>query len=214
MGFERALKRLPGKHSLFWKLACLLIAFCLLMIWLSWSWGRYMEQKNAYLSDEARVTLSGYAVSAEQAWNRGGHAGVDAWLQAMGKRESTWIGVIGNDLQSLSSYPLTATESQRLTFLAGPGLAGQPPRQGLAVAQDPVCGRSGVPVRWSLNCHSVLCRGVIKLFWRVVTNGVIPGLFTLLLCVGLYRLLIMPLNQLREQANAWRADRIEHADAP
>ncbi len=39
------------------------------MIWLSWSWGRYMEQKNAYLSDEARVTLSGYAVSAEQAWN-------------------------------------------------------------------------------------------------------------------------------------------------
>ena len=54
MGFEGALKRLPGKHSLFWKLACLLIAFCLLMIWLSWSWGRYMEQKNAYLSDEAR----------------------------------------------------------------------------------------------------------------------------------------------------------------
>lgn len=42
-GFER----LPGKHSLFWKLACLLIAFCLLMIWLSWSWGRYMEQQSA-----------------------------------------------------------------------------------------------------------------------------------------------------------------------
>lgn len=69
---ERSLKRLPGKHSLFWKLACLLIAFCLLMIWLSWSWGRYMEQKNAYLSDEARSTLSGYAVEAEQAWRECG----------------------------------------------------------------------------------------------------------------------------------------------
>lgn len=38
---------LPGKHSLFWKLACLLVAFCLLMIWLSWSWGRYMEEKTS-----------------------------------------------------------------------------------------------------------------------------------------------------------------------
>ena len=101
--FKRPFKGLPGKHSLFWKLACLLIAFCLLMIWLSWSWGRYMEQKNAYLSDEARITLSGYALRAEQAWNRDGNAGVDAWLQEMGERETTWIGVIGNDLQSLSS---------------------------------------------------------------------------------------------------------------
>ena len=49
------------------------------------------------------MTLSGYAVGAEQAWNAGGRAGVDAWLQAMGKQERTWIGVIGNDLQSLSS---------------------------------------------------------------------------------------------------------------
>jgi two-component system sensor histidine kinase PfeS len=46
------------------------------------------------------------------------------------------------------------------------------------------------------------------LFWRVITNGIIPGLFTLLLCVGLYRMLIVPLNQLREQANAWRADQL------
>ena len=42
----------------------------------------------------------------------------------------------------------------------------------------------------------------------MITNGVIPGLFTLLLCVGLYRLLVVPLNQLREQANAWRADQL------
>jgi len=33
-------------------------------------------------------------------------------------------------------------------------------------------------------------------------------LFTLLLCVGLYRLLVVPLNSLREQANAWRADQL------
>lgn len=50
--------------------------------------------------------------------------------------------------------------------------------------------------------------GQHRLLWRVVTNGIIPGLFTLLLCVGLYRMLIVPLNQLREQANAWRADQL------
>jgi two-component system sensor histidine kinase PfeS len=205
--FERPLKRLPGKHSLFWKLACLLIAFCLLMIWLSWSWGRYMEQQNAYLSDEARNTLRGYAVGAEQAWSRGGSAGVEAWLEAMGKRETTWIGVIGNDLQSLSSYPLTDKESQRLTFLRGLDWPVSRHVKGLPWLKipfpaDPDAGSLVIelPQRFM--------PGRYQLFWRVVTNGVIPGLFTLLLCIGLYRLLIMPLNQLREQANAWRADQL------
>ncbi|MGO1269348.1 MAG: ATP-binding protein, partial [Pseudomonas bubulae] len=50
--------------------------------------------------------------------------------------------------------------------------------------------------------------GRSQVIWRIVTNGVIPGLLTLLLCVGLYRVLIVPLNHLREQANAWRADQL------
>ena len=202
-GFER----LPGKHSLFWKLACLLIAFCLLMIWLSWSWGRYMEQQSAYLSDKSREILNGYAAGAELAWSTQGSAGVDAWLQRMAERESTWVGVIGNDLQSLGSTPLSDKESQRLTFLRGLdwpvsrhviGL----PWMKVPFPVDPGAGSLVIelPQRFM--------PGRYQLFWRVVTNGVIPGLFTLLLCIGLYRLLIMPLNQLREQANAWRADQL------
>ena len=202
-GFER----LPGKHSLFWKLACLLIAFCLLMIWLSWSWGRYMEQQSAYLSDKSREILTGYAAGAELAWSTQGSAGVDAWLQRMAERESTWVGVIGNDLQSLGSTPLSDKESQRLTFLRGLdwpvsrhviGL----PWMKVPFPVDPGAGSLVIelPQRFM--------PGRYQLFWRVVTNGVIPGLFTLLLCIGLYRLLIMPLNQLREQANAWRADQL------
>jgi len=202
-GFER----LPGKHSLFWKLACLLIAFCLLMIWLSWSWGRYMEEQNAYVAEESREILRGYAAGAELAWSTQGRAGVDVWLALMAKRESTWIGVIGNDLQSLSSTPLSDKESQRLTFLRGlewpvsrhvKGL----PWMKIPFPVDPGAGSLVIelPQRFM--------PGRYQLFWRVVTNGVIPGLFTLLLCIGLYRLLIMPLNQLREQANAWRADQL------
>jgi len=192
---------LPGRHSLFWKLACLLVAFCLLMIWLSWSWGRYVEQKNLYLSDEARATLGSYAREAEQAWKGGQSAGVDAWIQQIASREKTWIGVIGSDLQSLSSYPLTPAEAQRLTFLRGADWPVSRHSRGLPwlkvpFPEDPSLGSLVIelPQRFM--------PGRYRVFWQVITNGVIPGLFTLLLCVGLYRLLVVPLNQLREQANA------------
>lgn len=206
-GFNATLKRLPGKHSLFWKLACLLIAFCLLMIWLSWSWGRYMEEQNAFLSEEARATLSGYAAGAELAWNKGGNAGVDAWLHTLGQRERTWVGVIGNDLQSLSSYPLTDKESQRLTFLRGLDWPVSRHAKGLPWLKIPFPLDPGAG-SLVIELPRRFMPGQNQLFWRIVTNGVIPGLFTLLLCIGLYRLLIMPLNHLREQANAWRADQL------
>ncbi|MCX2544915.1 sensor histidine kinase [Pseudomonas sp. COW5] len=196
---------LPGRHSLFWKLACLLVAFCLLMIWLSWSWGRYMEERNQFLSDEARGTLARYAAEAEAAWQRDQRIGIDRWLQSMELREAGWVGVIGGNLQSLSSDPLNAQEIQHLTFLRG--LDWPIHKQGrpwlrVPFPTEPAAGSLVIelPERF--------LPGKYRVFWRVITNGVIPGLFTLLLCVGLYRLLVVPLNNLREQANAWRADQL------
>ncbi|MGL6245419.1 histidine kinase sensor domain-containing protein [Pseudomonas sp.] len=196
---------LPGRHSLFWKLACLLVAFCLLMIWLSWSWGRYMEERNQFLSDQARGTLTGYAAEAEQAWRQGQSEGVDAWLQGMKQRETGWVGVIGGDLQSLSSLPLTDKEIEHLTFLRG--LDWPIHKKRLPWLRVPFPGDSyaGSLV---IELPQRFMPGQYRVFWRVITNGIIPGLFTLLLCVGLYRLLVVPLNSLREQANAWRADQL------
>jgi two-component system sensor histidine kinase PfeS len=196
---------LPGRHSLFWKLACLLVAFCLLMIWLSWSWGRYMEERNQFLSDDARGALTRYAAEAEQAWQQRQRAGIDAWLQGMQQREAGWVGVVGGDLQSLSSHPLTDKEIERVTFLRGldwPIHKKNLPWLRLPFPGDPHAGNLVIelPPRFM--------PGQYRVFWRVITNGVIPGLFTLLLCVGLYRLLVVPLNSLREQANAWRADQL------
>lgn len=196
---------LPGRHSLFWRLACLLVAFCLLMIWLSWSWGRYMEERNQFLSDTARGTLTRYAAEAERAWQTGQHAGINQWLQRMERRESGWIGVIGGDLQSLSDLALTDKEIERLTFLRGldwPIHKKGRPWMRIPFPGDPSAGSLVIelPERF--------LPGQYRVFWRVITNGLIPGLFTLLLCVGLYRLLVVPLNQLREQANAWRADQL------
>ncbi|WP_367085402.1 sensor histidine kinase [Pseudomonas sp. HOU2] len=196
---------LPGRYSLFWKLAFLLVAFCLLMIWLSWSWGRYMEERNQFLSDEARGTLSRYAGEAERAWQRGERDGVDNWLQSMELREAAWVGVIDRNLQSMSSEPLNEQEIQHLTFLRGldwPIHKKGRPWLRVPFPQDPSAGSLVIelPERF--------LPGKYRVFWRVITNGVIPGLFTLLLCVGLYRLLVVPLNNLREQANAWRADQL------
>ncbi|MGH8387281.1 MAG: histidine kinase sensor domain-containing protein [Pseudomonas sp.] len=197
--------KLPGRHSLFWKLACLLVAFCLLMIWLSWSWGRYMEQRNQFLSDEARGTLTRYAAEAEQAWQQRQHEGVDSWLQSMQLREKSWVGVIGGDLQSLSNHPLTDQEIERLTFLRGldwPIHKKGRPWMRVPFPGDPSAGSLVIEL------PSRFVPGRYRVFWRVITNGVIPGLFTLLLCIGLYRLLVVPLNHLRAQANAWRADQL------
>ena len=196
---------LPGRHSLFWKLACLLVAFCLLMIWLSWSWGRYMEERNQFLSDEARGTLARYAAEAEAAWRRDQRDGVDRWLQSMELREAGWVGVIDGNLQSLSRDPLNEKEIQHLTFLRGldwPIHKKGRPWLRVPFPAEPSAGSLVIelPERF--------LPGKYRVFWRVITNGVIPGLFTLLLCVGLYRLLVVPLNNLREQANAWRADQL------
>ncbi|WP_434656329.1 sensor histidine kinase [Pseudomonas sp. R3-56] len=196
---------LPGRHSLFWKLACLLVAFCLLMIWLSWSWGRYMEERNQFLSDQARGTLTRYAAEAEHAWRSGRQAGVDRWLQGMQPREASWVGVIGPDLQSLSGQSLTEKEVERLTFLRG--LDWPIHKKGRPWLRVPFPGDPSVG-SLVIELPERFLPGQYQLFWRVMTNGVIPGLFTLLLCVGLYRLLVVPLNQLREQANAWRADQL------
>jgi two-component system sensor histidine kinase PfeS len=198
---------LPPRRSLFWRLAGLLVAFCLLMIWLSWSWGRYVETQNAFLSHDARSTMAGYAEQAERAWVRGGRHGVDTWLNEVSRREGGWVGVVGPDLQSLSSTALTFAEVQHLTFLRGIDWPVSrhnitPPWLKVAFPEDPRRGTLVIqlPERYMPGGYTTL--------WRVLINGVIPAALTLLLCAGLYRMLVVPLNQLREQAKAWRADQL------
>ena len=198
---------LPNRHSLFWRLAGLLIGFCLLMVWLSWTWGRYLETQTAFLSHEARLTLSTYGEEAEVAWQQGGRPGVDAWLKELRQRETGFAAVIGADLQSLASQPLEPAHTQRLTFLRAldwPTSQRQKSLPWLKVpfAHTPAAGMLVIelPARFAPGRYLLLS--------RLLTNVLMPALLTLLLCVGLYRMLVVPLNQLREQAKAWRADQL------
>ena len=141
----------------------------------------------------------------EQAWRQAGVAGLDSWLQGMRQREAGWVGVIGGNLQSLSSQQLTDQETQHLTYLRG--LEWPIHNNSLPWLRVPFPDASSVG-SLVIELPRRFMPGHYQLFWRVITNGVIPGLFTLLLCIGLYRLLVVPLNSLREQANAWRADQL------
>ena len=84
-----------SRHSLFWRLAALLVGFCLLMVWLVWYWGGSVERLGYYLRADDQRQLLGYAAEAEQAWRAAGRVGVDAWLADMRRRESGWVAVLG-----------------------------------------------------------------------------------------------------------------------
>jgi len=197
----------PDRHSLFWKLSILLTGFCLSMIGLSYTWGRHMETRSAYLSAEARQVLRGYAGEAERAWQAGGRSGVGHWLAEVLRREAGWVGVVDDRLMSLGSRPLDAEARKRLTRLRhvdwpmSRRTVGQP-WLGLPFPHAPGQGMLVIELPQRFN------PGRYRLFWQILTNGLMPGLFTLLLCAGLYRLLIVPLNRLRAQASAWRAEQL------
>jgi len=198
---------MPGRHSLFWKLAFLLVGFCLLMVWLSWSWGRYMEERNAYLVPYAQATLSGYAADAEHAWQQEGRGGVDRWLAQARSGEHSDMTVVGGTLQPLGNTDLTPVQLRHLTFLRGlewpvSRRGSQRPWLRIPFPENPAAGSLVIelPERFVPGRYAVL--------WTCLINGLMPALFTLLLCVGLYRMLIVPLNHLRRQANAWRVDQL------
>ncbi|WP_371230130.1 histidine kinase sensor domain-containing protein [Pseudomonas sp. QE6] len=195
----------PGRHSLFWRLAVALVAFCLLLIWLSWSWGKQVERQSYYLSAEAREVLGGYAHEAERAWRSGGAAGVDAWLAGMRQREEGWMTVVDARLQTLGSVPLSREEVAHLTFQRGlewpvSSRSIDLPYIGIPFPGEPTAGRLvlQLPARYLPSGFTFMRQSL--------THGLVPAVLALLLCALLYRYLVRPLARLREHANALQAD--------
>ena len=116
---RRARQVLPSRHSLFWRLAVPVVLLCLVLIWLSWTWGRQVERRGYFLDTQAQAVLRGYAADLERAWNAGGEAAVDDWLARMRASEQTWMVALDGRLQPLGSQPLSIEEATRLTFQRG-----------------------------------------------------------------------------------------------
>lgn len=203
--------RLPGRHSLLWKLCGLLIVFCLLLIWLSRFSGAHLERQSYHLSQEARQVLRSYAAEAQVAWQEGGQAGVDRWIASIGTREGSWALVIGPQLESLGSQSLNPAQQRYVTFMREVDWpmskrARELPAIGVAFPSAPGKLVIQLPARYMPSS--------VPLLTQLLVHGLLPGLLALLVGVLLYRVLIGPLAHLRGQANALRADRLATRVSP
>ena len=192
---------LPGRHSLLWRLAGALALFCLLLVSLHVDVGRELITSTSYLPEPTRQTLKGYAREAEAAWHKEGASGVDAFLQQLQAREKIWAVVVDAHKQSLSSWPLTDEQAQRLDFVR---------------KLDFPVGRPGGTPTFYIPFTAGDARLVMELpqrlnprryneFWELLLQRVIPAVLAVVVALLLYRLLIAPLAILRRQAAALSA---------
>ncbi len=190
------------RHSLFWKLAALVISFCLAMIGVSHAIGEHINRQTSYLSEHARDALRDYAREAQRALEAGEPA-LGAWLAAFQQRENVWATVIDENLQPVSSLALPARERRRLSR-ARPLDAGMSRRALPQPLVSAPVGHQGhqlilhVPERFMPWKHHALL--------TLVNLYLFPVLLSLLFCVLLYSLLMTPLRQLRQQSIALRDD--------
>lgn len=190
---------LPSRHSLFWKLLALTLAACLLIVWLSWSWGRAMEIRGYRLEPAARAVLSEQAGRVERAWRSEGRPGVDSALASLHESEGVWAVALDPLFQSLSQMPLTRAEAERLRGVRGLDWPLSARTQGAPLLEVPFPERPEEG-RLILELPERLKPDSVSLISRLLSHGLLPLIVTLALCALLYRQLMVPLRRLRQQA--------------
>ena len=201
------------RHPLLWKLALLQVSFCLLLTWIIWIWGLSAERRTYFLDPADRVYLARYAQQAEDIWHREGPPGVERFRAELSAREDTWVAIIGPHLQSLGSTPLSAEEASHLTFMRkldwpmSRRLQDELPYVSIEFPQHPEQGRL------VLQLPEHLLPGGLTPWTHLISHGLLPTLLAALLGLLIYRHLVVPLNRLRDRADALRADDLD-SDGP
>ena len=202
------------RHPLLWKLALILVSFCLLLTWLIWTWGLSVERSTYFLSADDQNYLARYAGQAEQAWRNGGAEGAEAYRQQLAQQEDTWVALVGPYLQSLGTTPLSAQDASHLTFMRkldwpmSRRLQDELPYVSIEFPEHPEDGRLVIQLP-----ERLLPTGLTP-STHLVTHGVAPAVLALLLGLALYRHLVVPLNRLRDRADALRADDLDSPGLP
>ena len=202
------------RHPLLWKLALLQVGFCLTLTWLIWNWGLSVERSTYFLDEADRLYLARYALQAEQAWRQNGAAGAEAFRRQLEREEDTWVALVGPRLESLGTTPLSAEEASHLTFMRkldwpmSRRLQDELPYVSIEFPERPEDGRLVIQLP-----ERLLPSGLTP-WTHVITHGVAPTLLALLLGLALYRHLVVPLNRLRDRADALRADDLDSPGLP
>lgn len=199
------------RHPLLWKLALLQIAFCLLLTWIIWIWGVSAERRTYFLSAADQQYLADYAQQAEGIWNSQGTPGLARFTEQLAASEGTWVTVLGPTLQSLSNTPLNAENYRQLTFMRqlnwpmSRRLQDELPYVSIPFPGQPEQGQLVLQLP-----ERLLPRGLTP-WTHVLSHGVMPTLLAALLGLLIYRHLVLPLNRLRDRADALRADDLDSA---
>ncbi|GIZ13291.1 cell wall metabolism sensor histidine kinase WalK [Pseudomonas sp. NCCP-436] len=192
---------LPSRHSLLWPLSGAMALFCLLLVSLHVDMGRLLTDATSYLPESTRKLLRDYAREAETAWQENGAIGVDAFLRQLQEREQVWAVVVDEHKQSLSTRSLTAGEVARLDFLRKlefpVGRRGSTPTFYVPFEDGPRRLVMELPERLDPRRYNE--------FWEILLQFVLPAVLAIVVAFLLYRLLIVPLAQLRRQAAALSA---------
>ncbi len=202
------------RHPLLWKLALLQVGFCLLLTWLIYTWGLSVERSTYFLAPADRSYLADYARQAEDAWRSEGAAGAERFRKELSAKEDTWVALVGPHLESLGSTPLSTEESSHLTFMRkldwpmSRRSAGRTAVRQHRVPRTSRAGPAGNPVTGAPAARRA------DPWTHLVTHGIVPTLLAALLGLLLYRHLVVPLNRLRDRADALRADELESTPSP
>ena len=193
--------KLPGRHSLLWKLTGVLALLCLLVISLQADLSKRVREATALLPDSAKLAYRTYAQQAESTLKTQGAQGVDGFLRTLREREKVWAVVVDEHQHSLSTTPLSEQERRKLDFVRPldwtVGRPGGRPTFFVGLSDGHARLVMELPKRFDPRKH-------LKL-WDIVLQWVLPASLALLLGVLLYRVLIAPVVLLRRQAAALSA---------
>ncbi|MGB1497464.1 histidine kinase sensor domain-containing protein [Alloalcanivorax venustensis] len=196
---------IPGRHSLFWKLALLLCLSAVFTVVLSGWLLRTVGEQVVLLDEPAKVVMREYAAQAEDAWHRGGAEGVSAWLQQLRRREPGDAMVVDASDHSLSGRPLTESQRAGLRFQRELDWrmsfrSTSMPYIGVPFPENPEAGRlvMQLPPRFMPGRNWPL--------WQTLLVVVLPALLAMLAGGLLYWRTMVPLRLLQARVRRFQDD--------
>ena len=196
---------MPGQRSLFWPLVILVAGFCLSLISATHYLSARIDRYLSFLPDRALGTLQGYAAEAAQALAEGPDA-LERWRRQRIEVSPELLVLVDEDRRPLAGQALTERQRRMLGFVRDyDGLMSRR-GDGRPTIRVPLPDQSHYLV---LRLPEALAPWGQRALLNLLLLYVVPGLLAVLFCVLLYWLLISPLEHLRRQANAMRADPLQ-----
>lgn len=193
---------MPGPRSLFWPLVILVAGFCLCLIGATHYLSGRIDRYVSFLPDRTLNSLQGYAAEAAQALNQGPEA-LMRWRALRAPLSPELLVLVDEDRRPLLGQALSDQQRGMLGFVRDyDGLMSQR-GDGRPTIRVPLPDQ---PLYLVMRLPASLAPWGQRALLNLLLLYVVPGLLAVLFCALLYWLLISPLERLRRQANAMRAD--------